>query len=152
MDGRNTEELPAERKVLFAAWIGQESVMANANETARQHMHQEAANKFQRIERHEFLLVAVFGIAPAEGDFAVCQTDQPVIGNCHTMGVAAQIIQHLFRAAERRFGIHDPFRFAAALQESLKVSRVVEFLKRSVELQCTRRVRFLEIAQEKAAE
>ena len=115
-------------------------------------MQEKASNKFQCIESHQFLFVFVFVIAPAEGDFAVCKADQPVIGNCNTMSIAAQIIKHLIRAAERRFGIDDPFRFAAAFQESVELYRIVEFLKRSAELQFAGRVGFLEIVEEKAAE
>ena len=68
------------------------------------------------------------------------------------MRVAAQIIQHLFRAAERRFTIDAPFRLAAGLQESIEISRIVELLERLVKLQFTRRVRFLKIVEETAAE
>src|ERR1035437_1689671 len=56
-------------------------------------------------ERHLSFLVAVGVVLPAEGDFAVLKAQQPVIGNRHAMGIASQIMQHVFGTAERLLGI-----------------------------------------------
>ena len=66
MDRYNAKKLAAEGKVFIAAGIGEESIMPNPDKAAGQHMHKKAANKFQRIESHHFLFVAVLVIPPAE--------------------------------------------------------------------------------------
>ena len=48
------------------------------------------------------------GIAPAEGDVAIGESDQPGVGDGDAMGVGAEIAQHMFRAAEGRLGVDDP--------------------------------------------
>jgi hypothetical protein len=126
--------------------------MADSNEAMGQDVQQKAPNELLRIEGHHFLFVGVFVIAPAEGDFAVHKADQPMIGDCDTMRVAAQIIEDLIRASEGRFGIDNPFRFAAALKKVLKLFRSVEFLKRSVKRQFPSGESFSEVVEEKAAE
>ena len=126
--------------------------MADSNEAMRKNMQEKASNELQHIEGHHFLFIGVFVIAPAEGDFAVHKADQPMIGDCDAMRVAAQIIKDLMRAAEGRFGIDDPFRFAAALKKVLELFRSVEFLKRSVKRQFPSGESFSEVVEEKAAE
>lgn len=47
-------------------------------------------------------------IFPAEGDVCVRHLDQSGVGDRDTVGVAAEIGQHLLRAAEGRLGVNDP--------------------------------------------
>ena len=47
-------------------------------------------------------------VAPAQAHLPVLEAHQAVVGDGHTMGVAAQIGQHLLGTGERRFGIHYP--------------------------------------------
>lgn len=60
------------------------------------------------IERHDLRPAAMTIIPPAERDAIVNHADQAGIGDGDTMGVAAEISQHLLRAAEGRLGIDDP--------------------------------------------
>jgi hypothetical protein len=126
--------------------------MADSNEAMWQNMQEKASNELLHIEGHHFLFVGVFVIAPAEGDFAVHKADQPMIGDCDAMRVAAQIIKDMIGAAEGRFGINDPFGFAAALKKGLELFRIVEFLKGSVKLQFPGGEGFSEVVEEKTAE
>ena len=50
--------------------MGQQPEMADADESRRQHVQQESAQKFVDSERHQTLLILVSGIAPAESDDA----------------------------------------------------------------------------------
>src|SRR5439155_934448 len=47
-------------------------------------------------------------VAPTKGDLAVGQRDQSMIGNGPAMGIATEILEHIFGAAEGRFGVNDP--------------------------------------------
>ncbi len=71
-------------------------------------MQQEAAQELIDRQSHEPLLVAVSGVAPAEGDVALGESNQPAVGNGDAMGVGAEIAQHMFRPAERPLGVDDP--------------------------------------------
>ena len=71
-------------------------------------MEQEAAQELMDVQSHEPLLVAVRGIAPAEGDDAIGEIDQPGVRDSDAMGVGAEIAQHMFRAAEGPLGVDDP--------------------------------------------
>jgi len=54
------------------------------------------------------LFVAVGGIAPTKSDLAIGKRDQAMVGDGHAMGVTAEILQHIFRAAEGRLQLHHP--------------------------------------------
>src|SRR5579863_8744621 len=71
-------------------------------------MEQEAAQKLVDSQSHDPFLVAVSGIAPAEGDIALGESDQPGVGDGDAMGVCAEIAQHMFGAAERLLGVDNP--------------------------------------------
>src|SRR5206468_6157524 len=45
---------------------------------------------------------------PSRGDLAVGQRDQSMIGNGPAMGIATEILEHIFGAAEGRFGVNHP--------------------------------------------
>ena len=47
-------------------------------------------------------------ITPAKSDLAIGERDQAMVGDGHTMSVAAQILQHIFGAAEGTFQVHHP--------------------------------------------
>jgi len=59
-------------------------------------VEQEAAQELIDIQSHEPLLVAVGGIAPAEGDVAIGESDEPGVRDSDAMGVGAEIAQHMF--------------------------------------------------------
>ena len=88
--------------------VGEEAEVADAYETAWQQVEQEAAQELFDRQSHQPLLVAVSGVSPAEGDVAVGKSDQSAVGNGDAMGVGAEIAQHMFRPAERPFGVDDP--------------------------------------------
>ena len=71
-------------------------------------MEQEAAQELIDGQGHEPFLGAVGGVAPAEGDVARGESDQPAVGNGDAMGVGAEIAQHMFRSSEWLLGVDDP--------------------------------------------
>ena len=71
-------------------------------------MEQEATQELICVQSHEPLPVAMGGIAPAESDVALCESDQSGVGDGDAMGVGAEIAQHMFRAAEGGLGVDDP--------------------------------------------
>ncbi len=91
-----------------ASPVGEESEVANAHEAFRKHVQQEAAQELILGKGQQFLFVVVSGIAPAKSDLAFSRRDQAMIGNSYAMGVAAEILEHILRAAEGWFRVHHP--------------------------------------------
>ena len=71
-------------------------------------MEQEATQELICVQSHEPLPVAMGGIAPAESDVALCESDQSGVGDGDAMGIGTKVAEHMFRAAEGLFGIDDP--------------------------------------------
>ena len=82
--------------------------MADANEALGEQMQEEAAQELIQGYGYQFLLIVVSRVPPAKGDLAVGQRDQSMVGDGHAMGVAAQVLEQIVRAAEGWFGVNDP--------------------------------------------
>ena len=47
-------------------------------------------------------------ITPAKSDLAIGERDQAMVGDGHAMGVAAQVLQHIFGTTKGTFQVHHP--------------------------------------------
>jgi hypothetical protein len=72
----------------------------DAHESWGKHVEQEAAQELVDRKGHQALLVAMGRVSPAKGDLATLQGDEAVIGDGHPMGIAAEIVEDMLRAAE----------------------------------------------------
>src|SRR5258706_16195041 len=106
--GSTRERLEAEWQQPSASSIGEEAVVTNAHEAARQQMEQEAAQELVDRQSQQALLVGMGGVSPAEGDVALLQADQSAVGDGDAVSVAAEIAQRVFRATEGWLGVDDP--------------------------------------------
>jgi len=113
--------------------IGQETERADANKAAGQDVKQEAAQELLRTERHDFLLISVGIILPAESNLIMRESYEAVVGDGHAMGVAGEITQHMMRPAKRRLGIDDPVLAEEGTQERAECLLVFQRLERSGE-------------------
>jgi len=52
------------------------------------HMEKKAAQKLFRCDGHQLLFAAMRIILPAEGDLAISEGNDPVVGDGHTMCIA----------------------------------------------------------------
>jgi hypothetical protein len=80
--------------------VGEKAEVADAHEAARKQVEEEAAQELIDGQGYEPLLVGVSGISPAEGDVAVGEGDESVVGDGDTVGVGTEIAQRVFRPAE----------------------------------------------------
>src|ERR1022692_3469655 len=71
-----------------AGWRGSRSCECARSRV--QQVEQEATQELFDRESHEPLLVAVGGVAPAEGDVAVGKSNQPPVGNGDAMSVRSE--------------------------------------------------------------
>ena len=70
-------------------------------------MEQKAADEFVGIKGHDLFSVVIFSIPVTEGDFSVVGRENPIIGERHAVGVAAEVVENLGGRSERFFGIDD---------------------------------------------
>jgi len=97
--------------IFGAGLAGEEAVVADAVEARRQHMHQESADEFVRVERHH--LVVSLGafeavILPLEGNALVVERDQAAVGYGNTVGIAGEVAQNFLGSAEGMFAVNHP--------------------------------------------
>src|SRR5580704_4824972 len=102
-------------------------------------MDQEAADELIHLKLHDARSLFAFAaiILPPKMNLAVCDIENAVIGNRHTVRVTAQIIENLPRAAEGMFDINDPLRVlqrrkvaaeGGFVSEGFKLPEEVQFL------------------------
>jgi hypothetical protein len=65
------------------------------------------------------------------------ETDQAVIGDRHAMGIAGEIVKHLFGPAERRLRVHHPFRFRGRSEIGSEGVGIAQGFELRVEVQFT---------------
>jgi hypothetical protein len=70
-------------------------------------VEQEAADEFMGIQDDGLFSISIFSISVPQGDLAVVDSENAVIGKRHTMGVAAEVVQNGVRRTEGLFRIDD---------------------------------------------
>jgi len=88
--------------------VGEEAEVADADEALGEQVKKEATEKLIARDSHHFLLIVVGRVPPTKGDVAFVERNQSMIGDGDAMGVAAEILQHVFGSAEGWFGVDDP--------------------------------------------
>lgn len=82
--------------------------MTDAHEALRQDVKQEAADEFVGLKRQSLFSISIFSISVTQGDQAVLDVEDAVIGERDAVGVAAEVIEDGLRGAERLFRIDHP--------------------------------------------
>ena len=77
--------------------------MAYPHEGIWKHMEQEPTDELLGGYGHLFALVAIAAVFVAEGNRAIFDFHDSMVGDGNTMSVAAKVVQHLLGAVERRF-------------------------------------------------
>ena len=104
------EQLAGARDVARSNRSGEEAVVANAMEAARQDVQEKAADELGRLERHGLEPVAAFDavILPFEGYARVVEREEPGVRDGDAVGVAGEISEHGLRSGEGSLGVDDP--------------------------------------------
>ena len=112
--GLDAEQRTAFGEVCFANTAGQQAVVPDAMESVGQDVHQDASNELRRGQAYNLLAIAVLDavVLPAEHHRVGVCANKAMVGDRHSMGVAAEISEHGFRPVEGRFAMHHPFGFA----------------------------------------
>ena len=132
--------------------VGEEAEVADADEAWWEQVQQEAAQELVDRQAHDALLVAVRGVAPAEADLAVGESDQPAVGDADAVSVGAEIAQRMFRSTEGTLGVDDPVVTEQDSEPGGEATWLGERCKLAVELELALVERRLETGDELAPE
>src|SRR6516164_8577995 len=121
----HTEKLAALLQFLLATAIAEESVVANALEPAGQNVQEESPDELICREGHGLLLIVVAIISPGEFHLAAFDVEDPMIGDGHPVGIAADVVDHLLWSGEGRFRVDDPFQVAHQIQMTVESLRIL---------------------------
>ena len=142
----------AKRNECAAPAAGEETEVADTDETTREYMQQEATQEFVDVQSEKSLFVLVGGVSPAEGDLVVQEGNEPAIGNRHAMGVSAEIAKHLIGSAERRLAVDHPSQREKLTDQTPEQPGLSQAAKEAVELELSGSVSLLERFEKLAAE
>jgi hypothetical protein len=85
--------------------VGHEAEVADAVEAIGQRVKKEAADELVGFELHDLCLAVLAVVLPGE---ILVEGDEPAVGDCNAMSIAAEIGLHRRRAAERPLGVDNP--------------------------------------------
>src|SRR6266540_5396591 len=81
---------------------GEQAVVADLDEAARQNVLEESADEFERLE------AAHLPAARAKHDLAITDVEEAMVRDGDAVGVLAEIAQERARTSERGLGVDDP--------------------------------------------
>ena len=71
-------------------------------------MKQKPAKEFFCRQRQCFLYIPVRPVSPGEANYSTLKRNQAMVGNGHSMSVAAEIFENIFRPAKWPFAVNHP--------------------------------------------
>ena len=131
--------------------IRKKTKLPNADEATRQHVLDEAPEKFHRGEGHRATLTLVGVVLPTKRHALPIERDQAMIADGDAMCVPTEVAQHGSRPAERRFRVDDPIGTEQRIYERVPAVRVTKNGGRAVEIELAVRVRAAQPFDEFAA-
>ena len=110
----DAQQLAGERHGVLVRRTGEQAVMPDAMEAARQDVDQKAADELVRRQRHDLLAFGPVAaiILVSERHTPLVEGNDPLVRYGDAVSVAREIGEHRLRPGERRFGVDHPALFA----------------------------------------
>jgi hypothetical protein len=105
---RFPEKAAASRQFRFTVSVCQKPVMANTHKSFRHHMHQKPSYELHKTKRHRLSSVVISIVFPCEGDHAILEADDTMVGYGNAMRVLPQVLHHRLRGCKGRFDVDHP--------------------------------------------
>lgn len=67
-------------------------------------------------------------VSPGECNFSILERNQTMVGNGHSVSIAAKIFENLFRSAEWAFAVNNPIIAVEVTDEGMKRLRIRKML------------------------
>jgi len=132
--------------------VGEESEVSDANQASGQNVQQEAAQELMSGNSHDLLLAAMGVVSPAEGDAIVLKANEAMVGDGYAMGIAGQVVENMFGAAEGWLGVDDPVLLEQLPEKVAEAAGSREMQLRAMKLQLVLREELLQSSDELTAE
>jgi len=127
--------LPAKTQGLRTVAVGEESEVADFDETDGEDVEKETADKLHCVEAHDLEAFVVLGVPPAEADTIIREAHQAAVGDGYAVGITSQILEHVLGAVQGGLSIDDPLGLALLIEPGMKCSGVREPGQLPAELQ-----------------
>ena len=116
--------------------------MADADQPPWEDVDKESSQELIGGDGHDLLLAAVGIVLPAEGDAAMVEGYETMVGDGDAMRIAGQVVQDMLCTTERWLGIDDPLVGIKLSQKLLEALRMAQFMERAKITQISR-IKFL---------
>jgi hypothetical protein len=113
--------------------VGEEAVIANAHEALGKDVEKEASEELDGVKGHGALSALLSVVLVAEGDLAVVEGEESLVGDGDAVGVAGEVFEDLLGTAEGGLGVDDPFFVAQGFEKTFPGFGMLEILEPSVE-------------------
>lgn len=118
------EQLGTKRQQSSPAAIGKEAEVSDAHETLGKQVEQKTPQELSCRKCHFAFYVSMGAVSPSECDIAIGKRNQAMVGDGHSMSVAAEIAKNIFRAAKRAFAMDHPVMAEELTDKGVKQLRV----------------------------
>lgn len=104
---RAGQELTGGGQAVDLEAVGEQAVVAHADEVLRDHVEQEATREVGSRKGLSLPAPGLPAVLIAEGDLPIMVSEQALVGESDAVGVAAEVAQDLLRAGHGRLGVDD---------------------------------------------
>jgi hypothetical protein len=132
--------------------IGEEAVVADADEALGENVEKESSKKLYGVESHGAVAMASSVVLVSEAHLAVAGGDEPLVGDRDSMGVAGEVLEDPFGTTEGRLGIDNPVLVLEGVEQGIPCVRVGEVAALPVELETVLLEGVLQVSDELASE
>ena len=146
-----SERLSTACEKAYAHAVGEEAVVADADEAFGEDVEQEASDELGKRQAQGSRSTAAI-VLEAEGGPGVIDVKQPVVRDGDAVSVTREVLQYRHRAVEGRLGIDDPVGAAGFTHQLLEGSGVPVASETPVQLEASVSERGAEACYELAAE
>lgn len=108
----------------FGIARGHETEVTDYDKPGRKHVPQKPADKLRGGGSHQPLVSGPAIVPGSEGDLPPSQAHQPMAGDGHPVGVAAEVMIGVLETIEIAVGVDDPLFSSEFPDEALEVHRV----------------------------
>lgn len=107
--------------------VGKKPVVSDSHQAFGDDVEEKTPHELSGIQLHNFILVTVGAIFPAEGYLIVFHRDQPFVGNRDALSVAPKVVEDLLRPGEGWFAVDHPILTSSHAESILGIAAVVYY-------------------------
>ena len=146
------DQTASELEFGFGISWGHEPIVTDADEARGQDVQEEATDELLGADGDGSMCTRGTVVAGAEGHLVIHAAEEPLVGDGHPMGIAAEVAECLLGSIEGSLGVDAPFFASEFSQEPMEGLGVLEVLRRWGEAKISSMEEFLECVEELSTE